>query len=336
MTGRRGGDVEQHRCGVSGPRGTTLEALDSYQQALAIRREIGDRAGEAITLNNIGVVYVDQGRYAEALDTFPQALTIRREVGDRVGEGITLDEIGFATQQQNQPNVALIYYEQAMGMFEALRTTAGSEAGRAGFISEHADLYDRSVGLYHRQGQDAAAFFTSERGRSRAFLDSLATGYVELSDNAAADLLVAEQEAYAARQAGQDALAKARSLDPPDPALVADLEAQLAAAEQEHQAALAAITARGGQLAALVPGRSGVLDLAAVQALLDDQTTLVSYWVLGDQGSLAFIITRDSFTAVELPAATAANLASAVDNNLSWLNREQAHPSPCAICTHGW
>ncbi len=57
-----------------------------------------------------------------------------------------------------------------------------------------------------------------------------------------------------------------------------------------------------------MPGRSGVLDLAAVQALLDDQTTLVSYWVLGDKGSLAFVVTRDSFTTVELPDATPANL----------------------------
>ena len=32
-------------------------ALDYYEQALPIRREVGDRAGEATTLNNIGRVY---------------------------------------------------------------------------------------------------------------------------------------------------------------------------------------------------------------------------------------------------------------------------------------
>ena len=221
-------------------------------------------------------------------------------------------------------------------MFEALRTVAGSEAGRAGFIAQYADLYDRAVELYHEQGQDAAAFLTSERGRSRAFLDSLATGSVELSDDAAASLLAAEQEAYAARQAAQDALAKARSLDPPDAVLVADLEAQLAATEQEHQAALDAITAHGGQLAALAPGRSGVLDLAAVQALLDEQTTLVSYWVLGDKGSLAFVITGDSFNAVELPEATTANLVSAGTVSCAGSTGNRRTPSLCATCTRGW
>jgi CHAT domain-containing protein len=50
--------------------------------------------------------------------------------------------------------------------------------------------------------------------------------------------------------------------------------------------------------------------------------------LLGDQGSLAFVITGDSFTTVELPDATPANLASAVDNTLGWSNREQPYPKP--------
>jgi CHAT domain-containing protein len=128
----------------------------------------------------------------------------------------------------------------------------------------------------------------------------LATGQVQLSDNAAADLLTREQEAYAARQAAQDALAKARVVQPPDPQLVADLEAQLAVADQEHATALTSIEARGDQLAVLIPGRSTVLDLAHVQALLDEQTTLISYYILGDNKTLAFIITRDTFNVVDL------------------------------------
>ncbi len=326
------GTVLNNIGGVYDSQGRYAEALEALEQALLIRRVVGDQAGEGTTLSNIGMAYSSQGRHEEALRALERALAMRRTVRDRPGEGITLDNIGKVYFAQGRYDKALTKYEESMMVLEALRAGAGSEAGRAGFIAQYADLYTRAVEPYHSQGQDAAAFLTSERGRSRAFLDSLATGYVELSDDAAADLLAREQETYAVRQAAQDALAKAHSLDPPNSALVTalvtDLETQLAAAEQEHQAALDAITARGGQLAALVPGRSSVLDLAAVQALLDDQTTLVSYWVLDDKGALAFVITGDSFTTVELPDATSANLASAVDNTLSWLNREQAHPKP--------
>ena len=315
--------------------GRYAKALDYYQQALAIVREVGDRAGEGTTLNNIGAVYRGQGRYGEALDYCQQALAIVREVGDRAGEGINLNDIGLVYGDQGRYGEALDYYEQAMEVFESLRTVAGSEAGRAGFIAQYADLYQRTVALYHQQGQDAQAFQTSERGRARVFLDSLATGHVELSDQQAATLLAREQETYAARQAAQDALAAARAFVPPDPPLVAGLEAQLAAAEQQHAAALAAIETRGDQLAALVPGRGAVPELADVQALLPDQTALLSYQDLSDQGTLAFILTRDSFTVVNLPQATPTNLRTAIDDLYQWLNRDNPHPLPLQKL-HAW
>ena len=43
------------------------EALGYYQQSLAIRQEIGDRAVEGSSLNNIGGIYNSQGQYGEAL-----------------------------------------------------------------------------------------------------------------------------------------------------------------------------------------------------------------------------------------------------------------------------
>jgi tetratricopeptide (TPR) repeat protein/CHAT domain-containing protein len=309
-------------------RGRYAEALEAFQQALSIRSAIGDRGGEGNTLNNIGMVYHHQGRYAEALEALQQALSILRNVGTRAWEGGTLNNIGLVYQQQRQLEQAAAYYEQAMSVVESLRATAGSESGRAGFISQYASLYQRSVELYMQQGQAEEALFTSERGRARAFLDSLATGQVQLADNEAEDLWYAEQAAYAARQAAQDALAQAKGRTPPDPQLVSDLEAQLAAAETEHQAALEAIQARGDQLAALVPGRSTVLTLSEVQALLDEHTTLVSYFVLGESGTLAFIITQEGFETIELPQATPDNLLGALIDLRLWATLDDPYPQP--------
>ena len=309
------------------------EALEHYQQALTVEREVGDQAGEGATLNNIGIVYTELALHAEALEYYQQALAIVREVGDRVGEGKTLHNIGYSYQRQGKPDQALTHYEAAMEVLEAVRAVAGSEAGRAGFIAQYASLYDRAVGLYHAQGQDEQAFFTTERGRARAFLDSMATGHLELFDNTAAELLTREQEAYAARLSVQDALARARAQQPPDPALVADLEAQLSQAEQEHAAALAAIEARGGQLAALVPGRSSVLDLPGVQALLDEQTTLLSYFVLKDQ-TVVFIITHDSFHTVALDVSRE-DLTQEIQAFRQFPNLAVAHPES-VVNLHDW
>uniref|UniRef100_UPI0037040136 tetratricopeptide repeat protein n=1 Tax=Halomicronema hongdechloris TaxID=1209493 RepID=UPI0037040136 len=63
------------------------QALDYYQEALAIRQEIGDRSGEGTTRNNIGAVYDNLGQYESALDYYQEALAIRQEIGDAGGGG---------------------------------------------------------------------------------------------------------------------------------------------------------------------------------------------------------------------------------------------------------
>ena len=47
--------------------GQYQQALDYFHQSLAIRREIGDRQGEGIDLNDIGRVYGTLGQYQQAL-----------------------------------------------------------------------------------------------------------------------------------------------------------------------------------------------------------------------------------------------------------------------------
>ena len=280
-------------------------------------------------MNGIGEVYKNQGRYREALDSFQVSLAIAREVGDRTGVGTTLYNIGSAHRQQRNLEQALSFYEQAMEVLEEVRLDAGSEAGRAGFIAQFSGLYADAVEAYHRQGHDAEAFVTSERGRARAFLDSLTSGRVTLRDDESAGLLARERASYAARRSLQDALAQARSPIQPDGALITDLEARLEAAEQEYASSLTAIEARKDQLASLVPSQFTVLSLPRVQALLDGRTTLVSYYVLGDEGTLAFVITHEGFTVVELPEATGERLSAEVWSLESNLldSRNDAHPS---------
>ncbi len=71
---------------VSTQLGEKEEALNYYNQALPLFLAVGDRGGEAITLNNIGLVYDSLGEKQEALNYYNQALPLRRAVGDRGGE----------------------------------------------------------------------------------------------------------------------------------------------------------------------------------------------------------------------------------------------------------
>ena len=192
------------------------EAIKYFQMALVIYQNIGNRSGEGVVLNNLGVAFSKQRRYIEALDHYKKSLAIQQEIGGQMFEGDLLGSIGGVYYVQGRHAEALEYYEQAMGVFETLRATAGSEIGRASFISQYTYLYQGVTELYVEQGQSEQAFFTSERGRSRSFLDSLSTGYVQLADNEAEALWSAEQSTYTARYSAQEALAKAKAQNPPD------------------------------------------------------------------------------------------------------------------------
>ena len=73
--------------------GQYRSALNYFQQALVIRREVGDRAGEGVTLSNIGGVYGSRGQYDQALESYQQALVIHREMGDGAREEAILANI---------------------------------------------------------------------------------------------------------------------------------------------------------------------------------------------------------------------------------------------------
>lgn len=103
------------------------ESIRYYQQALELIRQVGDRAGEARLLNNIGLVYDALGDQRQALDYFEQALPLRRQVGDRAGEATALNNIGGIYFDLGDQRGALAYYEQAL----KLQRQVGDRAGEA-------------------------------------------------------------------------------------------------------------------------------------------------------------------------------------------------------------
>ena len=62
-------------------RGDPDTALDHYQQALNIQREVGDRAGEAVTRFNIALALRELGRLLDAVAELEVVVELDRAVG---------------------------------------------------------------------------------------------------------------------------------------------------------------------------------------------------------------------------------------------------------------
>ncbi|KAM3090576.1 CHAT domain-containing protein [Phormidesmis sp. 146-35] len=100
-------------------------ALQSWQQALAMYREIKDRLGEGAALGNLGNAYQDLGNYAKAIKYHEQHLAIAREIKDRLGEGQSLNSLGNAYQDLGNYAKAIKYHEQHLAIAREIKDRLG-------------------------------------------------------------------------------------------------------------------------------------------------------------------------------------------------------------------
>ncbi len=84
-------------------------ALQSWQQALSIYREIKDRQGEGAALGNLGLAYNSLGDYPKAIEYHQQSLALAREIKDRQGEAHALGNLGLAYDSLGEYPKAIDY-----------------------------------------------------------------------------------------------------------------------------------------------------------------------------------------------------------------------------------
>ena len=101
------------------------EALPLYEQSLAIDKELGDKAGEGTTLNNISQIYDARGDYPTALKYLEHSLRIRQEIGDKKQEGTTLNNISQIYDARGDYATALKYLEQSLRIMQEIGDKAG-------------------------------------------------------------------------------------------------------------------------------------------------------------------------------------------------------------------
>jgi tetratricopeptide (TPR) repeat protein len=160
------------------------EALSNYEQAIELYREVGARLGEANTLRAIGDVLQFLDRRSEALSNYEQAIGLYREVGDRLGEANTLIAIGDVLQAQNQPQQALDHYQPAIELYR----TVGSRLGEANVLQAFGKLQaDPAQALdYLQQAQALYEQINDGYSQSRNLLEFIANAQLQLDQKQAA------------------------------------------------------------------------------------------------------------------------------------------------------
>ncbi|WP_214325727.1 AfsR/SARP family transcriptional regulator [Nonomuraea sediminis] len=120
-------------------------------QALELFREIGDRFGEAVTLDYLGIVHERLGQYADAADLHRQALELSREIGSRGGEADALNNLGAACARLGRHAEARDHLEQALELYRRFGYRRGEATALNSLAEVAATLGDpgQAVRLHH-------------------------------------------------------------------------------------------------------------------------------------------------------------------------------------------
>lgn len=98
--------------------GRAEEAVDLSERALAIFRRGGDRHGEALTLNGLGLAQARTGDEPGALDSFEAAVALLAELGDDRAAGRVLANVGALHRGQGHHEEARAAWHEALERLE--------------------------------------------------------------------------------------------------------------------------------------------------------------------------------------------------------------------------
>ncbi len=157
-------------------------ALQSFQQALIIYREIKDRLGEGRTLTNLGLPYYYLGDYAKAIDYHQQSLAIAREIKDHLLEGKALTNLGAAYNRLGNYPKVIEYQQQSLAIAREIQDREGEAAALGNLGLAYYDLGDYEKAIdYHQQSLAIKREIKDRLGESRS-LGNLGLVYYDLGD----------------------------------------------------------------------------------------------------------------------------------------------------------
>ncbi|MEQ9371034.1 MAG: CHAT domain-containing protein [Coleofasciculus chthonoplastes F3-SA18-01] len=267
---------------------------------------MGDRAGEAVTLNNIGRVYNGLGEKQQALEHFQQSLPLSQAVGDRASEAVTLYNIADTERDRGNLQLALTQMQASIGIIEDLRTKVASPELRQTYFATVQDDYQLYIDLLMQlhqqnpdQGYDKLAFHASERSRARTLLELLTEANANIREGVDPDLLQQEQNLNAKLDATEKQRIEIYSNPESTPA-------QKTAIEQQRQQLLADYQKLQDKIRATSPKYAALqypqpLTLEQVQQQILDEDTILLQYSLGENNSYLWAVTKDSFTSYQLP-----------------------------------
>ena len=122
-----------------------VKAIEYHQKALTIRKEIGDRSGEAASHGKLGTMFHSRFENDKAKECYEKELAITKEIGDRKGEASSYLRLGTVSSSLGEFTNANEYYNKAFEISKEI----GDRHGQAKSNAQLGSLF-YSLGEYNK------------------------------------------------------------------------------------------------------------------------------------------------------------------------------------------
>jgi DNA-binding CsgD family transcriptional regulator/tetratricopeptide (TPR) repeat protein len=187
---------------VAQEQGQLDRAAALYEEALALFREQGDLTRVATTLNNLGIVSRRGKDYDRAAALYAEALDHWRRLGDDLRVALVLNNLGVVAQDQGDRERATGYYEEALARWRQLGDPSGTALTLHNLAEVVRDRGD-AAGAAERYAESLS--LRAEQGDRRGMADSLA-GMAGLAANGGKPLAERAARLFGAAEALRESI----------------------------------------------------------------------------------------------------------------------------------
>jgi CHAT domain-containing protein/tetratricopeptide (TPR) repeat protein len=292
-------------------RGETGQAMELANEALGIYHEIGGGWKLGLLLDLLGQIEAAAGSREAARARHREALDVRRAVGDRQGQSVSLLRLARLDRADGNLGAALKGTEEAIRLMEDMRGRMLSPDRRMAFMvgavlwPSLRDAYEDEVGIRMAleaadptAGHLARAFEASERARARVLVEMLSDASGDpgaTGDRRVLDELRDVEDRLGAKLDQQVRSSREKPGQGTPQELAEEIE-RLTGELEQVRARLRSTSPRDA--AVRMPEPLGMRELQ--ERLLDPDTLLLEYF-LGEERSWLWAVTPTSWGSYELP-----------------------------------
>ncbi|MDH4271334.1 MAG: CHAT domain-containing protein [Candidatus Aminicenantes bacterium] len=293
---------------VYSDRGRFLDARHYFESALKIVKELDDRDAQGKVLTNLGIIEFNLGNYEVSTGHYQSAIDIAHTLGSGQVLWEAYLELGNALFRQQKYQEALKNYQASISVIEDIRSTINLEEYKASYLGtgKRLEAFQNLIALLIRlneeepdKGYVVEAFNYLERGKARAFLDSLEVTGVDIASGI--DFKLANREKEIMREIS-DSYRKLLT-----PELKQEERQRLTAEIKGYEESLEVLKA---EVRSTSPAYANlkypeVITYDRVQKEMSDPKTAFFAYSVGKDQSFCFAVTKHHIQAFSLPGRAA-------------------------------